>query len=84
MRSRGSLSIAEGSLGDVLPLPVFRALKHRARKDLQHLFANALASDKHQLLLACTAAPLVCFGLVASLVPLRPLWLTNVGELSYP
>ena len=71
--SRLPLSVAEDSLGDVLALPVLRALKHRTRKDLQHLFVNALASDKHQLLLACTAALLVCLGLAVSLVPPRPL-----------
>ena len=84
MRSRGSLSVAGDFLDDALALPVLRALKHRTRKDLQHLFANALASDKHQPLLACIAALLVCLGLVVSLVPLRPLWSTSVGELSYP
>ena len=84
MRPRVFLAVAEGSLDDVLALPVLRALKHRTKNDLQHLFANALVSDKHQLLPACTAALLVCLGLVASLVPLRPLWSTSVGELSYP
>ena len=83
MRSRGSLSVAEGSLDDVLALPVLRALLHRTKKDLQHLFANALVSDKHQLLLACTAALLVCLGLVVSLVPLRPLCSTSAVSYTH-
>ena len=68
----------------MLAHPVFFVLKHRTKKDLQHLFANALVSDKHQLLLACTADLLVRLGLVVSLVPLRPLWSTSVEQLTYP